>query len=136
MAHGFKDNRTNTLYSYQKSALERGGDLLVRPILGGFNKSVQNIHNPAVISGLALVAIAAATVFFYPHQIKIPFDLFSGGRVKFVLYCTTMVTIFGLGMRTLGRLQESGQLFIEWQKRNPQGERFLQPVPIGATLSR
>lgn len=134
LAQGFLDQRTNALSTYPKSSLERIGDVLVRPVLGGLNLSVKNIHNPAVISGLALMAIAAATVFFYPHRIVIPFNLFSAGRVKFALYCTIMTTIFGLSLRTLGRLQEDGELFVQWQMRDRTGRRYLQPIPIGATL--
>lgn len=131
LAKGFKNRRTKDVYSNREHPWERCGDILVRPVLGGMNLSLQNIRNPPVISALALVAISVATAFFYPERIpNLPF--LTGGNLRFGFYSTAVVTIVGLALRTLGRLQ--GKLFEEWQLRDLNGRRGLKPIPIGATF--
>ena len=133
MARGFFDTRDNVPLEYKKTRIEHCGDFLVRPVLGGLDRSVQRLDSTYVIAGLAVTAIAAAVVFYYPHKIVLPFKFLTGGRVKLALYCALMTTLAGIGLRTIGRLDPNGELMPLWRQRD-NGERILQPLPLGAVV--
>lgn len=123
-------------FTYAKSKLEILGEGLSKPALGLTNYALQNIRNPLMITALTLAAIGVTTILFYPDQFVrqvvqfMPFALcLKAWMIKAGLYAATQMMIIGVGLRTLGRLNNL-------QLRNAWAQRQVIPIFIGTELIR
>lgn len=117
--------------AYAKTRLEQLGDVLVYPVMRITDHAMRNIRNPLMILSVTLTAIIAVTILFYPEELArvvtraIPMaQQVKPWMIKAALYTTLQVLILGIGLRTLGRLDPSGELWTLWD----QMPRKLSPL--------
>lgn len=109
-----KKDEFDTAFAYKKNLCERIGGILVYPILQPVDFSIANSRNPLMILTLTICALFATTVIFYPSVIAGMF-IISGTIIKAVFFTLTQTMILGIGLRALGRLNNSS-LMNEWEK--------------------
>lgn len=134
VAKDFYSHCQDQVFSYPKNWTEKVGNALLIPFTLPTDRALQNIKNPLVITTLALVAIALVTIAFYPVQFVnavetvAPFIFkIQPYTLKFCAYMATQAIILGLGLRTLGRMNNP-HLIGEW---NP---RKLIPLFLGTVI--
>lgn len=125
-------------FVYPKSALERVGEGLAKPFTGFTDYSLKNIRNPLFITTLAMTAICAVTILFYPDRVVqwverfIPMVLnVKPWMVKAGFYTVIQSMILGLGLRTLGRLNNPS-LWETWTLE----PRKIIPISLGTEIVR
>lgn len=138
-AREFRDVHTHERVIYAKTRLEQLGDFLVYPVMRVADHTMRNIRNPLMILSVTLTAILAVTILFYPEELMklvvkgIPIaQKFKPWMVKAALFTAFQVTILGIGIRTLGRLDPSGELWNLWN----QGPRDIMPIAVGTQIVR
>jgi|GEM_PF-1599197 len=136
-AREFRDIDQHQRVIYAKTRLERLGDLLVYPFMKIVDHAMQNIRNPLVIISITLTAIVAVTILFYPEEFMrviaraIPMaDQIKPWMIKAALYTALETTIVGIGLRTFGRLNPSGDLWRLWAPV----PREIIPIVIGTQI--
>jgi Ca2+/Na+ antiporter len=142
-AREFWDRETKQVFAPPKSRLETVGEWVAAPILKTTDFAFRNIKNPLFILALTVAALAAATILFYPTQVVAaialvmpPLLLITPAMLKFGLYLGIQTTLIGLFLRTWGRLAPDGELMQAWNTRLPDGARRLEPIPLGANLTK
>lgn len=113
-------------FLYEKNYLERIGDALVRPILGTSDGLLQNIKRPLFIVAAAIVVIVILTLIFYPSKLtSLMVRSIEPWMIKFGLHIAFQVTILGLGIRAIGRMNNE-TVAKAWNTHK------IIPIPIGA----
>ena len=136
-AREFWDVENRHRIQYAKARLERLGDFLTYPVMRIADHSMRNIRNPLMILSVTLTAILAVTILFYPKELiqfvsrAIPLaQQMQPWMVKAALFTTVQVTILGLGLRTFGRLNPSGELWLLWN----HSPRQVVPIAVGTEV--
>lgn len=112
-------------FKYTKNTYERLGDAMTGPVLRPMDFSARNSRNPFFITAMTIAALFVATLVFYPAVVA---GLLTAGVVtgiKVTLFSLTQLTIVGLCLRTLGRLNNEA-LMDEWDQNH------LNPLGIGS----
>lgn len=132
LAREFIEHGTGRAYKPQSNLATKGGSILTAPLLGTMDKALAQFRNPPMIAALTCTALAATAFVFYPaSSFAIATALFpflrhvTANHLHFALFALMQMTIAGLGLRTLGRLEDKELLAAFQQKR-------IEPVPIGA----
>jgi hypothetical protein len=113
-------------FLYEKNYLERIGDGLIRPFLGSTDGVLRSIKRPLFIVAAALVIIALLTLIFYPSKLTaVMVRSIEPWMIKLVLHITFQVTILGLGIRAIGRMNNE-TVAKAWNAHE------IIPIPIGA----
>lgn len=122
---------------YEKTILERVGDVMVRPLVGLGDHALRNIRNPLMVLTITLTAIVAVTILFYPEELVkavskvVPFALrIKPWMFRAGVFALVQTTILGVGLRALGRLSPWGELWGLWD----QLPRRIRPVSIGTEI--
>lgn len=136
-AREFWDVDNDERVIYAKTRLERLGDFLTYPMMKMADHTMRNIRNPLMILSVTLTAIIGVTILFYPEELMqvvsraIPIaQQVKPWMIKATLYTTLQTTILGVGLRTLGRLDPSGELWNLWN----QLPREIVPIAIGTQI--
>lgn len=120
-----KKDPSEISFHYTKNKWEKTGDFLTKPVLKPIDFSGRNSRNPFFITALTIAALFVATVLFYPAMVSGFLTIPVVVGIKTALYTLTQITIVGLCLRTLGRLNNP-VLMSEWDKHN------LIPQRIGS----
>jgi hypothetical protein len=136
-AREFRDVDDHERVLYAKTRFERLGDFMVYPVMKISDHAMRNIRNPLMILSVTLTAIVAVTILFYPEELMrvvsyaIPLaQQVKPWMLKAAFYSALQVTILGIGLRTLGRLDPSGELWTAWN----QSPREMIPIAVGTQL--
>jgi hypothetical protein len=136
-AREFRDIDTHERIEYAKTRLEQLGDILVYPTMRISDHAMRNIRNPLMILTVTLTAILAVTILFYPEQLMrgiaraLPMaEQVKPWMIKAALYTALQGMIVGICLRTLGRLDPSGELWDLWD----QSPREIVTVSIGTVI--
>lgn len=105
--------------------MEKIGEVLVSPYFKPGDFVLKNIRNPLFITAAVIVGLALTTLVFYPEVV--PAIGIVALALKGWVFLLTQSAIAGLGLRTLGRLNNS-DLMTSWSSRK------LVPVPMGAVI--
>lgn len=131
-AREFRYKGDLSLYPEEPRLLQRLGGALSAPILGISNFLLQNLNNPLLIIAVTIVAIAAVSICFYPAAtvafigfIAPPLLKITPAMIKFALFTVVELTILGLGIRAIGRMNQP-KLVELWNQRQ------LVAIQIGA----
>lgn len=127
LAREFVHGENYQPYRYKKNALESIGGFIVRPLFQPGDYILKNIRNPLFITATVIVGLALTTLIFYPAMV--PGLLTITSALKFTGYLFTQSTIIGLGLRTLGRLQNN-ELMAAWKNQIPL------PINLGTEIVR
>ena len=121
-------------FQYQRNDLEKTGYFLSSFVTRPLNFTLKNIKNPLFILALAITCIAITTIIFYPAHFMfilaktIPFVFrVQPWMVKAAVFTILETTIFGLGLRTFGRVCNL-ELLHAWQQKE------VIPVFLGDIL--
>jgi hypothetical protein len=116
----------------ERPLLEKGVNLLTGILLKPYDYFLRNIYSPPLVAAVTLTALVAVTMFFYPKQfhtaackILPPFKRLQAKHLRFTLFTLSQMLIWGIGIRTLSRLNDSA-LMRAWV----QGRAVA--VPLGA----
>lgn len=138
-AREFRDVTTQERVVYAKTRLEYLGDFLVYPVMRSTDHAMRNIRNPLMILSVTLTAILGVTILFYPEELMktvakgLPMaQQLKPWMIKAALYTVLQLTILGIGMRTLGRLDPAGDLWNLWDR----GPREIVPIAVGTQVVR
>lgn len=126
-AREFVHKETCTSFPYRHNRMEKIGEVLVSPYFKPGDFILKNIRNPLFITAAVVMGLALTTLVFYPEVI--PAIGLIALALKSWVYLLTQSAIAGLGLRTLGRLNNA-ELMSSWVNRK------LQPVPMGAVIVR
>lgn len=136
-AREFRDVENHEKVGYAKTRLERLGDFMVYPINRISDHALRNIRNPLMILTVTVTAIVAVTILFYPEELvnfvsrAIPIaQQVKPWMIKVALYSSLQVTIIGMCLRMLGRLDPSGELWNLWN----QSPRDILPIAVGTEV--
>jgi hypothetical protein len=136
-AREFRDIEDHEKLEYAKTRLERLGDFMVYPIHKISDHALRNIRNPLMILTVTVTAIVAVTILFYPEEsVKfvsrvVPIaQQVKPWMIKATLYSVLQFTILGICLRTLGRLDPSGELWNMWD----QAPRTMIPIAVGTEV--
>lgn len=121
----WNDGVSKTSFNFPKKKYEEIGNLLTKPILQPIDFSLRNGRNPLFIAAITVGAIFMTTLLFYPAVFSGIFTATVIASIKAIAFTTTQLGIIGLGLRTLGRL-DNQKLMKEWDQQN------LLPQRIGA----
>jgi hypothetical protein len=116
----------------EPSRIEKMGHSLANILLKPLDVVLTQIRNPAVIAALTVASLLMTAIIFYPGETMLiltrvlPFlKHLQAGHVKFSFYVLSQVMIFGLGLRTMGRLSNT-DLMDAFRKKE------IFPIPLGA----
>ncbi len=136
-AREFWDVDNNERVIYAKTRMEHLGDFLAYPLMKITDYAMRNIRNPLMILSVTLTAIIGVTILFYPEELVnvvsrvIPIaQQLKPWMIKVALYMTLQITILGIGLRTMGRLNPFGELWIVWN----QTPRVIVPIALGTNI--
>lgn len=114
-----------------RSRMEKVGGGLTALAIKPLDGAVQNFREPGAIAALTAAMLALTTVVFYPRQTigaaitALPFlGAVRSEHIKASIFIISQLTIFGLGLRTLGRLCDSELMEAFYSRR-------IVPVSIG-----
>lgn len=103
--------------------LQKIGGLLCKPIVNLADYTFLNIRNPLVILSWTIAAVAAASIIFYPVEFidfmskALPFaQKIEPWMLKLSLFTILESTILGVGLRTIGRINNS-ELWTAWRAK-------------------
>lgn len=127
LAKGFSSNEAAPYHSfrYAKNRCEKVGNWLAKPILHPIDFSLRNGRNPLFITALTVGAIFMTTLLFYPTVFAGIFTATLAANIKAMAFIATQSAITGLGLRTLGRLNNR-ELMEKWD------QHCLIPQRIGS----
>lgn len=114
---------SSTPYHYTQNNLEKVGNFLSRPVLGPLDFSVRNGRNPLFILALTVVGVFTATMLFYPAVIAQAITPLALLVIKTGSFIALQSAILGLGLRTLGRLNNP-ELMKAWDNAEIVSNRF------------
>lgn len=118
-------DQKETSFKYTKNRCEKIGDALATPVMRPLDFTARNSRNPLLIAALTVVGIFLSTLIFYPAVFAGVFTETVIVCLKAVAFTLTQTTILGLGLRTLGRLNNR-ELKDEWLKQR------IIPQPLGS----
>lgn len=136
-AREFRDIGNQERVVYAKTRLERLGDMMTYPVMKIADYALLNIRNPLMILSVTLTAIIGVTILFYPAELMrivtrlVPLaQKLKPWMVKGAGYVVLQTTIVGIGLRTLGRLDPSGELWNRWN----HSPRQVIPIAVGTQI--
>lgn len=136
-AREFRYSEDEETVVYEKTKMERLGDVIVYPIMRISDHTLRNIRNPLMILSVTITAIAVVTILFYPEELVksvakvVPYAAhFKPWMVKVTLYTLLQINVLGLCLRTLGRLDPSGELWELWDA----APRAIFPIGVGTEV--
>jgi hypothetical protein len=132
LANEFVEKESGNIYHIKKGVLDRIANIICWPVLAPLNFFLREIKNPLVILSLTITLVALATLIFYPAQFMgaactiLPFlSHVKPWMVKFAVFLAVQMTIIGIGLRALGRLNNQ-ELRHRWDALE------ICPIFIGA----
>jgi len=137
-AKEFRLQENHDPFVYSKSVLEHVGGILAKPFTGFTDFSLKNIRNPLFITSLALTAICGVTILFYPDRVVQWMERFipvvlnvKPWMIKAGFYTAIQSVILGIGLRTLGRLNNA----VLWEAWTTLPRRII-PISLGTVVVR
>lgn len=110
IAYSFRDKEGNS-FIYEKNTLEKAGHFLRLGVGMATNTLFREIRNPIMIIALTALALLGVSIAFYPatalNVIASVCPILLKTKpwmARFALYLLCQSTILGIGLRTLGRL--------------------------------
>lgn len=105
-AKEFRSVETGDIFSYDKNRMEKIGEALSKPLLSSLDMVTRNIRKPLFVTAVAIAVIVLLTLVFYPSTFTgVVGKVVQPWVIKFGCYVALQMTILGIGIRAIGRLQ-------------------------------